>query len=234
MDYLILKDLVRRNWKNVALIILGILLYSQCGKSKELLLSSELSKAKAKDFLQQSRLASKNLQGMNAKYKSKIDSIVKIENKYKNQLAQNSKTVKAKLSDLRHYSTTDKTNYFKERYSDSVNVIQVENGTILKDSINRLVITDLVIGDGARAESKILRKLIITKDEKFVVCDNTVDSLKIGIKTMSENYEKANSEKDNIISQSEKTLKREKRKKNVWKGIAALIATGAGYLLFVK
>lgn len=219
MDKVIFKDLFLRNWKNVVMVILAITLFNQCNKSKELLLSSEVSKSKAKDYLQQSRLATKNLQGITAKYESKIDSVVKIENKYKNQLAQNSKTVKAKLADLKQYSPTEITEYYKDRYNNTKDIIQSELGTTLKDTVSRLVITDLVVGDGAKAEVKILREVVQTKDEKFELCNETVDSLKVGIESMVKNYELANSEKDNAIKQTEKAFRAEKRTKNIYKGL---------------
>lgn len=202
------------------MVILAITLFNQCNKSKELLLSSEVSKSKAKDYLQQSRFAAKNLQGITAKYQSKIDSVVKIENKYKNQLAQNSKTVKAKLSDLKKFSSTEITEYYKDRYNNTKDIIQSELGTTLKDTVSRLVITDLVVGDGAKAEVKILREVVQTKDEKFELCNETVDSLKVGIESMVKNYELANSEKDNAIKQTEKAFRAEKRTKNIYKGLS--------------
>jgi hypothetical protein len=234
MDKVILKDLFLRNWKNLVILFFAILLWWQCNKSDELLLSSELSKSKAKDYLQQSRLASKNLQGITAKYQSKIDSVVKIENEYKNQLAQNSKTVKAKLSDLKKFSSTEITEYYKDRYNNTKDIIQSELGTTLKDTVSRLVITDLVVGDGAKAEVKILREVVQTKDEKFKICNETVDSLKVGIESMIKNYELANSQKDNAIKQTEKALKKEKHKKNAWKLLSGATLAGIGYLLFVK
>lgn len=181
MDKMILKDLFITNWKNVLIIILAIFLFKQCDKSNDLLLSAEVTKLKAKDYLQQSRLAIKNLQGITSNYKNEIDSIVKIENNYKNQLLQNSKTVKVQLDRLKYYSATEITEYYKDRYNNKKDIIQSKLGTTLKDSISRLVISDLVVGDGAKAEVNILREVVKTKDDKFYICNETVDSLKIGI-----------------------------------------------------
>ena len=234
MDKIILKEYFLKYWKWGVIILLAILLFNQCNRSTELIADAKKSKENAKEYLVKARLAQSNLQGITAKYETKIDSVVKIEQMYKLQLSQNSKTTEAKLSDIKHYSTTDNTNYFKDRYNDTANVIQVENGTTLKDTISKKVISDLVVGDGAKAEVKILRNVVKTKDDKFELCNTTVDSLKLGIETISKNYEDANSEKDKALSDTEKAFKRERRKKNAWKVITGGILVGAGYFLIVK
>lgn len=234
MDKIIAKDLFLKYWKNAVILILAIFLFQQCNKTEELSLASEISKSKAKDYLQKSRLAKENLQGITELYEKKVDSVIQIETDYKIKLTQNSKIVKAKISDLKHYSQTDITEYYKERYNTKNGVIQSELGTTLKDTISRLLITDLIYGDGAKSEVKILREFVETKDFKFNLCNETVDSLKVGIETISKNYELANIEKDKVIDITEKILRKEKNKKNVWKLISAGVAIGAGYLLFVK
>ncbi len=234
MDKIIFKDLLNKYWKNAVMIILVLLLWQQCSKSKELLLSAELSKSKAKDYLQKSRLATKNLQGITDTYNRKIDSIKRIEKLYENKIFELSKNTKAKIGDLRHYSSTQITEYYKDRYNNKNDIIQSKLGTTLKDTISRLVITDLIYGDGAKAEVKILRDVVKSKNDKFNICNSTVDSLKVGIVTITKNYELANAEKDNAIKTTEKALKKERGKKNVWKVISGAIAIGAGYLLFVK
>lgn len=234
MDKIIAKDLFVKYWKNAIILILAIFLFQQCNKTEELSLTAKISKSKAKDYLQQSRLATKNLRGITASYDNKIDSIVNIENGYKLQLAENSKIVKAKISDLKLYSPTEITEYYKDRYDNQKDIVQSELGTTLKDTISRLVITDLIYGDGAKSEVKILRDVIKIKEDKFDICNSTVDSLIVGIGTITKNYELANVEKDNAINVTEKAFKKEQNKKNLWQVISGAIAIGAGYLLFVK
>ena len=142
-----------------------------------------------------------------------------------------SKTTKAKLGDLRHYSTTDNTNYFKERYNETTSVIQVENGTILKDTVSKKVISDLIVGDASKAEVKILREIVVIEKTKFKFADKTIDSLNLGLETVTNRYELANSEKDKAISKTEQAFKRERNKKNFYKLTTLMAVLGGGYLL---
>lgn len=234
MDKIILRDYFLKYWKYVAIVVLIIAIISQCNRSKGLISDANIHKADAEKYLSQARASQSHLQGITAKYDAKIDSVVKIEKSYKLQLIQNSKTVNTKLGQIRHYSTTDNTNYFKDRYNETTNVIQLENGTTLKDTVSKKVITDLIVGDGAKAEVKILRNAITTKDDKFNLCNTTVDSLKVGIKSMSKYYEQANVAWDKALTDQEKATKRERNKKNLWKIITGAVIVGSGYLLFVK
>ena len=234
MNKEILKDLFLRNWKIVAIILLAFALFQQCNKTDTALSEANVSKAKAKDYLNQARASQNNSMVLVANYETKIDSVINSERLKYNQLANNAKTVKAKLSEIKHYSATDITQYYKERYNAPNGVIQSENGTTLKDTVSKMVISDLVVGDGAKAEVKILREVVELKETKFQLCDDTVDSLKVGIESMAKNFELANSESQKAIKQTEKALKQERRKKNLWKIIAGSVVVGAGYLVFVK
>ena len=80
----------------------------------------------------------------------------------------------------------------------------------------------MVVGDGARAEAVILRDVVKTKDVKFTLCNTTVDSLKLGIETVTNRYELANAEKDLALADVVKAFKREKLKKNVYKSALGL------------
>ena len=229
-----LKYLFLRNWKNLALLIFAIALFQQCNKTDTALSEANVSKAKAKDYLNQARASQNNSMVLVANYETKIDSVINSERSKYNQLANNTKTVKAKLSEIRQYSATDITQYYKERYNAPSAVIQSENGTTLKDTVSKMVISDLVVGDGAKAEVKILRSVIDGKEAKFQLCDDTVDSLKVGIETMAKNYEKANDESQKAIKQTEKAFRKEKTVKNVYKGALVLALIKIGIDTFKK
>ena len=234
MDKIIVKEFFTRNWKNIIIIVLLLLCFQQCNKSKSYLLESKISKTKAKEYLQLSRDVQQKLKLVVLNYDNKIDSIQKVEQANKSKYIELSKSIKVKLSDLKHYSTTDNTNYFKTRYNDAVNVIQAEKGTTLKDSVSKKVIKDLIIGDVAKEEVNLLKKDVVLKEAKFQLSNATVDSLKLGLESVSKNYELANAEKDKSILKTEQALQNEKDKKNVWKIISGALAVGSGYLLFVK
>jgi len=230
----ILKDLFLRNWKIVAIILLAFALFQQCNKTDTALAEANVSKSKAKDYLNQARASQNNSMVLVANYETKIDSVINSERLRYNQLANNTKSVKAKLSEIRQYSATDITQYYKERYNAPNDVIQSENGTTLKDTVNKLVISDLVVGDGAKAEVKILHSIVIDKETKFQLCDDTVDSLKVGIESMAKNFELANTESQKAIKQTEKAFRKEKTVKNVYKGALVLALIKIGIDTFKK
>lgn len=231
MDKIILKDFLIKYWKNIAILILAILVFQQCNSNSELIISSKQHKETAKKYLKQSRIIKQNLNNEIKVYKSEIKRLNFVNEINEKNLSQNTKLTKAKLSDLRHYSASDYTKYFKCRYNSKIGVIQTVNGTILKDTISKKVITDLIIGDGAKSEVKILREIAKVEKLKFETADKTIDSLNIGINELVKTYESANSEKDKAINNIEKAFKKERNKNKVWKIIATSVMVGSGYLL---
>ena len=234
MTKAILKDLFLRNWKIVVIILLAFALFQQCNKTDTALTEANVSKAKNKEYINLARQREKQLISKIARYKENIAILTKSELKAKEQLANNTKTVKTKLSEIKRYNSSEITQYYKERYNAPNDVIQSENGTTLKDTVSKMVVSDLVVGDGAKAEVKILRSIVADKETKFQLCDDTVDSLKVGIESMAKNFELANTESQKAIKQTEKALRKEKTVKNVYKGALVLALIKIGIDTFKK
>ena len=114
------------------------------------------------------------------------------------------------------------------------NSIQSDTIVALKVPIAKLVIKDLIIGDGAIAELDELKKIIELTNEKLVLKDTIIS----GLKTKSVNLEKIISQKDEQFKLERqksdellKELKSEKRKTFFYK--VGTYAAGVFGLLYI-
>jgi hypothetical protein len=141
-------------------------------------------------------------------------------NKYQ-KLIQQTKENAAKTKDLTADGIKD---YFKDRYQD-------EN-VIIADTTGRKVITDLVYGDSALAQNKLLVEVVSNKDSIIVVKDKIIlNSGEIRGNLLNANSELklANETKDKAIENQSVIIKKEKRKNFFLK--AGLVALSAAFIL---
>ncbi len=115
--------------------------------------------------------------------------------------------------------------YFKDRYQD-------ENITIA-DTTGKKVITDLVFGDGAKAQNTILLSTIQNKDSLIVVKDKIIENsagIRGNLIGANTELKLANEKKDKAIENQSVIIRQEKRKKKIWQ-ISTFVIGG---LLFIK
>ena len=120
------------------------------------------------------------------------------------KLAQQAKEKASKVKDLTSSGIKD---YFEDRYKDG-------NITIA-DTTGRKVITDLVYGDSALAQNKLLTDVVSNKDSIIIFKDKIIiNSLEIRGNLTSANSELklANDKKDKAIENQSVIIKKEKRK----------------------
>lgn len=231
MDKLIIKDFAVKYWKYAVIVILSLMLFSKCNQSNGLIQTAKENKQKAKEYLIQARAIRKNLSNEITVYKSEIKRLSLVNKIKEDKLSNLSKSTKSKTAGIRHYNSLDISNYFITRYNAKKYVISSQNGTILKDTISKKVITDLIIGDGAKSEVKILREIVVVEKQKFEMANKMVDSLYLGLEAVSKSYENANIEKDKAIKNTEKAFRHERNKKNFWKLTTVATVLGGAYLL---
>ena len=231
MDKIIIKDFLLKYWKHILIAVLIVLLFNECNRLDTALADAKDSKAKAKYYLLQARFIKNEMNKRQVAYLFKISELEKANDKNEVLLVNLTKKVNVKISEIKRYNTSDIANYYKDRYLLKNNIETLKNAIILKDTVSRLVISDLVVGDGAKAEVKILRNVVSNEKIKFILASTEIDSLRLGLESVSKNYELANTEKDNALKLTEKAYKRERNKKNIWKITTLATVVGAGYLL---
>jgi len=223
---------VKNNWQILVITLLLLLLAFQCNQEPSL---AENHKSNAKEQTKIARQETKKSIDIVNDYKIEIaKKNLQIAN-YQKLLAISENKVKAKLSDLKQYKNSSIVVYYKDRYNVIEGVKSIDTNTIaIKDNVSRLVISDLIKYDGLKYDNPILKSQLNTVSEKFIIANNTIDTLKISINNISSAYESANNSNELAIKQVEKQVKQERRKKNFWKYASIVVASGLGYLYITK
>jgi hypothetical protein len=109
----------------------------------------------------------------------------------------------------------------------SVTLTSAQERVVILDSVQSVkIIKDLVSGDVCRAELKVSDSLIAVMRQRLEVQRAASEELMKAYKTKQQEVDALNE----IISNTEKALRRERRKKNVWMYIAA----GVTAVLFIR
>ena len=136
------------------------------------------------------------------------------------------KSLISEVKKSKSFTRSEIANYFVDRYLLQREVKTTENGTELTDTIAKLNIEDLIIGDGAKKEVIILKNVLKIKDSTIFN-----DKRIIGITDFqSKSKDTMLIQKDTIIyslkdlnKTFQKSLKKEKNKTFLWKITSGLI-----------
>jgi hypothetical protein len=242
INYDVLKDFAIKNWKNLVIIILAIMLFKSCGSgNSELILQAKLDKKQAQTYLKralESENKNSDLTKKELKYK---DLIVNLKSKV-SDLLSDQKIVKAEtkkeIAKIKNFKSSEIANYIKKEYNvGTEQVITNEFGTNVKDFTMKKVLVDVEQGKGTEKENVILSNIIVQKDEIIIKQDSVIEikqEKEVNLLSAITDYKTADELKSNALKNTEKAFKKEKNKKNIWKLISAGILIGSGYLLITK
>lgn len=201
----------------ITIIILSFFLFKSCEGSEELELKTQASEQKVKTLEYE---AQKYVDIAN-QYK---DSVVLLKNKkavIKDSLIYVTKTTEEKLKVVPTLTTKGIANYFQDNYEIPVTITQY--GVAVPDTLGKAIITDLIRGQGYKAQLKFTQQLLNTEEKSGIFKDSTIVKL-----------EQAGVKKDSISLVKEGTIldlkqinKKEKNKKTFWQvttGVATAIA----------
>jgi len=231
------KSFLSKYWREIIILALAFLCYSQCSGSKDLELANSSLKANVKTYISNAKqLVSKNnvLEEEKAKYKDTITQLNKKVSVKENQIVDLNKKVLSKVNDVKLLKSHEIANYYKERYKLPKEVKSTNLGTALTDTIAKLNITELVRYDGVKAELKITKEVLSL--EKNISAQK--DSIISNVETQNTNLElavkeneKAIDSQSKIIDNTEKMFKKEKRKTTFYKITTVLAIATGGYIL---
>jgi len=133
-----------------------------------------------------------------------------------------------KIKSLKKYDKKAYSEYFKDRYKDFAKDVNVnETGINLTDSICKPIVTDLIKGDVAKAEVKILEDILSETQEKIELKDSIIsnqEEQKIDLQNVINEKQKAQDAAIDIIKLQEKTITKKERQNAVLKVIVPVSA----------
>lgn len=166
-------------------------------------------------------------------YLTKIDSMDSVIESSESRVVYINKERDGKLSDVSKYSVTQSAEYFKSRYK-TQDVKVSSDYLMIKDTVSKMCISDLVSGDYARAELKITRVVLGDIKLQSRMKDTVISELDMNRKTLEQVVSIKDSTislKDQIIGNTQKQLKKEKRNKTLYKITTVAAMAAGGYLL---
>ena len=221
---------IKDNWQILVItLLLLVVLFQQCEPQQAQIADFKVS---ADQFQQKGRKITVQSNDIISDYKDKIKVKDAEISKLKKDSIKNSKIVYAKLSDLKRYNNTDIAKYYIDRYNQPQAIKSTStNEVTIKDTLSRFIISDLIKYDGVKYDYKVLTNMYSLQNAKFNLANTTIDTLKVNINNISSAYESSIEQNKLAIKEVEKQLRKEKRKKTLYKiTTVAAIITG-GYLL---
>jgi hypothetical protein len=168
-----------------------------------------------------------------AVYITRIDSMDRVISSSETRIVYINKDRDKKLSDVSKYSVAQSADYLKSRYK-TQDVKVSSDYVMIKDTVSKMCISDLVSGDYARAELKLTRVVLGDVKLQSRMKDTVISELDINRKTLEQVVSIKDSTislKDQIIGNTQKQLKKEKRNKTLYKITTVAAMAAGGYLL---
>lgn len=137
---------------------------------------------------------------------------------------------------LKRLKSREIAKYYVDRYKLPKEVKSTNLGTALTDTVARLNITELVRYDGVRAELKITKEVLSLEKNISVKKDSIISNVEkqnTNLELAVKENEKAINSQSEIIDNTEKMFKKEKRKTTFYK-ITTVLAIGTGGYLLLK
>lgn len=166
-------------------------------------------------------------------YITKIDSMNRVISSSESRVVYINKERDGKLSSVSKYSVSQSAEYFKSRYK-TQDVKVSSDYVMIKDTVSKMCISDLVSGDYARAELKITKSVVGDLKLQSRIKDTVISELEMNRKTLEQVVSIKDSTislKDQIIGNTQKQLKKEKRNKTLYKITTVAAMAAGGYLL---
>lgn len=240
VNFTVVKNNVLKYGVYVIMIVLAFLLVLKRAEVEGLSLAVQQQKEKSSEAYKNSKVL------LNQAYKLKEKGVKLKENvailrrdsiqsaiKIRNLTA----SLNSKLSEIKQYKTNDIALYFQKRYENRKGVVITQYGVSLNDTIAKKNISELVTFDATKDELNIVKNditkknsIIKSQDEVIVNGEHQNNVLHLSLAEINKAFE--NSEA--TAKANEKIYKKEKLKKNFWKGVAGTVILGATYLIIFK
>jgi hypothetical protein len=217
----VLKSIFYENLEKILIAILVIVVLNTCTNTQKTQLANDTLKEKIKISNLKADKYIKRINALNY-------NLIKLEQskqREKTKIVTVIKEVEKKITALGSLNTKGIATYYQERYK--LPVVITQYGVSLNDTIAKKNIVELIQKDGLVKELGLTKNVLSIEEKKGTVKDSIISNKSLII-----------FEKDNIINSHQeieinlnKSLRKEKVKKNFWKFTSTAILIGAGYLL---
>lgn len=201
----------------IAVMVLSFLLFKSCEKTTDLQLAH---KQEVKDLID----TADKIAGKNRQLRDTISILEAKKQKVKKQIVYIQNKAQSDIKKVAGLNTVQIAEYYGKRYENEVK--PSIDGVILNDTVAKANITELVNGDLCTEVLKLTRYELKNEEKIGVVKDSVIGNL-----TNINNIKQDEIEiQERIIKNVEKSVRKEKRKKNFWKFITGVVSIGSLYI----
>lgn len=218
------KEWIFKNWAIVALVIVSFLYFKSCEGGKELGVANNQLQNEVEVL---GKDAQKYVDIANS-YRDTVTLLKKKKQEVKDSIVYVEKKEKKDLKVVSSLTTKGIATYFQDSYKIPVTITQY--GVAVPDTLGKAIITDLIKGQGYRAQLKFTQQLLSVEEKSGVAKDSTIENQ---VKAIAKNNE-ALAKQETMVKNTEKLFKKERAKKTFWQATTGAVILGAGYLLLVK
>ena len=233
-------NFLKSNWKNIALILLVLFVFFQCNSNEVAFAEAKFQKKEAEKHLANAELFQQKNESLIEKETKYLDTIANLEKKnseVKTKIIEVKRKGAIEIERVKKFKSSEIAKYIQDRYkTDQNNVATISNGTIISDTIAKKMIVEVTEGDICQEEVFGLNEIIYNDKEIFKQKDGIISNVKeqnVNLLSAIEEYKKADELKSNALENTEKAFKKERFKKNFWKGTTVVVITTA-IVKFIK
>lgn len=202
----------------IAVMVLSFLLFKSCEKTTDLQLAH---KQEVKDFID---MADK-IAGKNRQLRDTISILEAKKQKVKKEIVYIQNKAQRDIKKVSTLNTIQIAEYYSKRYENDVK--PTATGVILNDTVSKANITELVNGDLCTEVLKLTQYELKNEEKINVTKDSIISNFEKSIVLK----DKAIDTQKEVINNVEKSVRKEKRKKNFWKFITGVVSVGSLYFL---
>lgn len=204
----------------IAVMVLSFLLFKSCEKTNDLQLAH---KKEVKDLID----TADKIAGKNRQLRDTISILEAKKQKVKKEIVYIQNKAKSDIKKVAGLNTIQIAEYYSKRYENDVKTSP--DGVILNDTVSKANITELVQGDLCTEVLKLTQYELKNEEKIGAVKDSVIGNLT----SINDLKQEAIESQERIIKDVEKSVRKEKRKKNFWKFITGVVSIGSLYI-FVK
>jgi hypothetical protein len=208
----------------VLIIILTVIVMSQFSTNNKTQLANDELKKEIKD--KESNV--KKYFEANNLLNEKITYLENQKVKIKKEVVEKIKTIYIEKEKVKSYTTNDFAKYYSKRYNDEV--LASSSGVILEDITALKNVQELLDKDAMVFELQGFKNQLNLEEQKSSLKDTIINNLNF----VSLEKDKTLNLQNQIIKNTEKSLIKEKTKKNFWKLATIGVLGGATYLLIAN
>jgi len=208
----------------VLIIILTVIIMSQCSNNNKTELVNNTLKKEIKD--KENNI--KKYVDANNVLNEKITELQNAKIKIKKEVVEKIKTIYIEKEKAKSFTTNDFAKYYSKRYNDEV--LASSSGVILEDITALKNVQELLDKDAMVFELQGFKNQLNLEEQKSSIKDTIINNLNF----VSLEKDKALNLQNEIIKNTEKSLRKEKVKKNFWKLATIGVLGGATYLLIAN